>query len=444
MSNNLDEFVCQDFRPEAAAGQEMSLPGDYYREHDNFTRGIAMSPALAGGMSSEACTGSFRSDYEKFFVEPGDELRGISIGSEGGIGMTFFGSDMRSGHPGFDDQLGHLGPFKAQCASRCQAPNILKPAVPFTEEHCPPEKPKDKYFRLEVTHTVVASERPHEIGNAMLDFFANTVTASLTKVRHAKFAIKADVFVGSVMCTVKARVYEAEAGRYAVELQRRSGDALAYSSTWKQARSYLQSRVSKGPAEVDESHQSADNGQGIFPAPADFPLEVGRLNLAPIHDMASFSEMPSIQAEAATALLGLAGGSSKESCDFLATEKMFETIDKLVQSDGKEVGYPTAKLLLVLLQRVELLSPEKPEVLRSFARLIFPSVLKKVAAKQTSELVQQSLLEVVYAVVDVCVRVPAKQVQEVEEALRRQVMGGDAEPCIQEALAKALLQLEAA
>merc|ERR1712241_559395 len=100
----------------------------------------------------------------------------------------------------------HLEPDHAKTNE--QIGSILPRPEQFKESDSPPQKPCDPFFKLELTTMYVSSSKSYDIGNKLLDFLATDVVSSVTKLTHKKFAIKAQVFVGSVMCAIKIRVYD--------------------------------------------------------------------------------------------------------------------------------------------------------------------------------------------------------------------------------------------
>jgi len=423
---------------EAETWRETGFSGDFYRESDNVVRGVSMAHGQVGGVLQEPFKGCVEGD---FYREPDDILKGVVAGGMSGLGMgSGLGSDVYAGyHPGlYEDfpvgqSLGKFGPYDYEedgCIGKGQLPSIMKGVARFSEADSPPDKPEDEYFKFETTTQTVNSDQPHEIGNAVQDFLASKVTSSVTKVNCKKFSIKADVFVGSVMCTLKVRVYKTDASAFAVEFQRRSGDALTFSDTYKQAVAYLKGCF--GPA----SSFSQAAGERVELAPQLKRAALDKADVSPLLDMASLSELPSIQAECATALSDLA--QDFESAQALCTARAFGEFKKLLQSDQLDVAYPTACLLLRLVQC--------PEASPCFADGgVLPLVLEKVRAKSTGALVQQKLAQVLRAAVSQCGQVLSDNAfQEVELALWETIKDVDAEAGtpVQRNLAEARATLE--
>ena len=113
----------------------------------------------------------------------------------------------------------------------------------FDEGDVPPDPPTDRFFELEATTQYATSVAPFEIGNHLLDFFNERVQATLVKMRRPKFGIKADVFIDGLMCRTKVRVYSLDGCRFAIEFQRRSGDAICYNGAYQKARRFLEQRL---------------------------------------------------------------------------------------------------------------------------------------------------------------------------------------------------------
>lgn len=125
--------------------------------------------------------------------------------------------------------------------------------VEFEEASAAPLLPSDPLFKLERSCAVVSGVSASALGNSVLDFLEISC-ALVRKVNVAKFSIKADIFVESIMCTVKARVYHrGENGDYVVEFQRRCGCPFSFASMFQDAIAFLQRHfgVAVGLLEAD-------------------------------------------------------------------------------------------------------------------------------------------------------------------------------------------------
>lgn len=360
--------------------------GDFYRAPDNVTRGVCMAapgpevgPAdswkgLADGLGDGDYYGKF--DYQ----EPDDLLRG-------GVGMG--GSIYDTGpYPGgkldFAGPLGKgLGGYYPEEQAQFQGAGSAERFAPLQP---PPAVPSDAFFALESTTIQLALNQKFDasqIGNDLLKFFQDSVVASISKVRTQKHWVKADVFCGGRRCTLKARIFRQEHGQYAVEFQRRGGDCFAFQDAFNQAVKFYQAR------ENFYSVTAPEQVLGACPTAPDGPATDRQV--APTLDMASFQEIPGLQAEAAAALMELAADPAAAVA--LCDEQAFAKIQTLLQSDEQDVAYPTAKLLFHLLQQ--------GEAERRFANEDFLiQIAQKVSSQVTSALVKNELVKVLNAAKD--------------------------------------------
>uniref|UniRef100_A0A7S1KYL1 Uncharacterized protein n=1 Tax=Alexandrium catenella TaxID=2925 RepID=A0A7S1KYL1_ALECA len=348
-----------------------SLTGDFYREPDNVYRGLSMSEASLEAPRLSPFKGFTESD---FYCEPDDILKGMSMAAEAPASRLGGSLDI---YKGFSKS--------SQCPSKTST--VSPGNERFTEADAPPDAPADPFFKLEVTTVHISSRTPSEIGNNLLDFLNTRVVSSIAKVNRRKFTVKADVFVEASACALKARAYREDQGTYAVEFQRRSGDAVAFNRVFQQAANFLSPRFV--PV------------KSTFEATPDFDCEeLLRLSmteskgeLAPLLDMAGLLDLPSLQAECAAALAEMAQDTHLASR--LCTRRTFEDFKKLLQADQTDVAYPTARMLLYLAQC--------PEAVPCFAdRGVLSMMLDKVRSKATSALVQQQLAQALNAAITRC------------------------------------------
>merc|ERR1712032_1416088 len=97
----------------------------------------------------------------------------------------------------------------------------------------------DFEFRFEPTTLHVCGGTPADVGNHLLGFLTAIAGASVLKVNRRKFTFKA-AFEGSAgACTLKVRLYTEGPSKYAVEFQRRSGEAAALHLLYRRAMEYL-------------------------------------------------------------------------------------------------------------------------------------------------------------------------------------------------------------
>mmetsp|Transcript_84565 Transcript_84565/g.217876 ORF Transcript_84565/g.217876 Transcript_84565/m.217876 type:complete len:466 (-) Transcript_84565:139-1536(-) len=420
-----------------------SFSGDFYRDDENVVRGVSMAHGQVGALHEP-----FKGVDGDFYREPDDLLKGVTTGSMsaymGGMDAGL-GSDLYQGFSpdGFYEGFSDMKSLGKGCSYNyedgiggCQLPSVMDPktkrAPSFKEGDVPPPKPVDEFFKLETTTLTVRSDRPFEIGNCLEDFLATKVTSSVSKVSTTKFSIKADVFGSSVygcsgMCTLKVRVYGTDADVYAVEFQRRSGDCLTFNNSYQQAVVHLKGVFAQPSSFLQMQAVDAQLPQLRMPALSGCSLD--QAEVAPLLDMASLTELPSVQAECATALSDLA--QDFESAQNLCSMKAFDNIKKLLQTDQLDVAYPTSRLLLFLAQC--------PEAAPFFADGgLLPLMLEKVRSKSTGELVQHKLAQVLHATIGQCGRVLSEAAfQEVELALSEAIKEVDPDTAVRRNLAEA-------
>lgn len=336
--------------------------GDFYRETEHVTRGVTLAqPAGEGpGLSSAFTDFSHGGFYD-------DDVKGMPMvsGSSGLDLPNWLSGGKLHGDIGEKIRCLGSGPPK------------------FEEGDCPPSMPTDSYFKLEVTTVHVESVLAFQIGNELLEFLASKVISSVTKVNRKKFSIKADVFVESVMCTLKIRTYQQDGNKYAVEFQRRSGDCVTFNNAFQQALKFLKSRF---PIASSSEQESRPDAFLMPPAPA---LRGDKAGFLPLLDMAGLVEFPGLQAECASALAQHMAQDGPLAAS-LCTERAFEEFKKLLQRDETDVAYPTARMLSLLVQL--------PEATHFFLETgLLPLIVEKVRSKTTSSLVQQELLQVLQA-----------------------------------------------
>lgn len=111
--------------------------------------------------------------------------------------------------------------------------------VRFSEEATPPSASSDCKFRFEPTTLHVCGGSPVDVGNHLLGFLTAIAGASVLKVNRRKFTVKA-AFNGSPgTCMLKIRIYTEGPSRFAVEFQRRGGEAAALHLLYRRAMEYL-------------------------------------------------------------------------------------------------------------------------------------------------------------------------------------------------------------
>jgi hypothetical protein len=263
--------------------------------------------------------------------------------------------------------------------------NILDDVERFQETHKPPPLPHDPFFLAKNTtlRLYLASKfQPSKIGNDLLDFLQKEVVAAVLKVNQLKFAVKANVFVDNRMCTIKAKVYHTGGSEYALEVQRKSGDVIAFSSAFQKAAKYFDERLYFG------STPPAVVAAAMAPAkPPMPPVDMTVLDLEPMLDMADMQGCPSLQAEAVVALLDFVALQLPKTSESLCCNQVFDRINRLLQCDNEEVAYPLAQLLSQLAKTSEAQQYVTEE---SFTQM----VINKACSKESSLLVKNEFSKV--------------------------------------------------
>jgi len=97
----------------------------------------------------------------------------------------------------------------------------------FASTDSPPPLPRHEFFKLASTTLCLQGLPADELGNRLLTFLRMRATTAV-KLRRGKFTLKAEALVNEISCTVKLRVYAMSDGSFAVEVQRRTGDAITF------------------------------------------------------------------------------------------------------------------------------------------------------------------------------------------------------------------------
>jgi len=136
---------------------------------------------------------------------------------------------------------GHVASMETSCRNDLLLPHAVLYSKRFEATTMPPMAPSEVFFRFQPTTCWLRGVAAPDIGNKLLDFLVSTVALTITKVNHAKFTIKANVYMDGCECAVKLRMYSDNAHRaLALEFQRRSGCGLVFKKFYQLARSYLE------------------------------------------------------------------------------------------------------------------------------------------------------------------------------------------------------------
>jgi len=111
--------------------------------------------------------------------------------------------------------------------------------------------PGDPFFQLLVTTLHVRAAKAYHVGNTILCFLREELSVTTMKLRRAKFTAKAEVlfrwdgplgFSHASACTVKWRMYRVADVLFAVEVQRRTGDCVAFAGVFRKFTKYVEAR----------------------------------------------------------------------------------------------------------------------------------------------------------------------------------------------------------
>lgn len=377
--------------------QPLKLSGDFYGQVDDVTRGVTLA-AAPSDMSSWT---------------PYDEFGGLDI--YGRPEDVFKGIHMDIGPPelylqepldmpclnGLPDRLDKREPAGVVSDSITDTdPGVVRR---FTESDRPPMAPSSRLFQFAATTLRMRTVAPFEIGNLVLDFLTTRVKATIAKVNFAKFAIKAEVFIDSSSCLLKARSYEESQDSFCVEFQRRKGDCVAFGEVYRLAVEFLTARLPAFPAgtDVPEIPKACPPGRGLGVVHAE--------DVTPLLEMADDISRPDLQAESAASLSELAQRDSDAHC--LCNARAFDGFKKLLQSSQDNVTFSTACTLSALAQH--------PEAAPCFANQgILPVIADKIRSTATSELVQRELAQALHKTLASCATELSEKVsEEIRQAL---------------------------
>lgn len=217
----------------------------------------------------------------------------------------------------------------------------------FQQDDVPPVQPTTEHFHLLESTTFITTKEIHNVANSILDFLDLSVIASVQKIRPQKYSIKVDIFVEHIMCTAKIRIWKVESkeNHYAIEFQRRAGDAFIFTDAYSRCLDFLALQHAEFSGASGQEKQKAVASPQAPPTEcsemSDKELDAKLFNLL---ELASAEQCAKSQAEAASALARLA-------CDDVCIAKYFskaEVLDKflpLLSCDAIDVAYPTARML---------------------------------------------------------------------------------------------------
>jgi hypothetical protein len=208
----------------------------------------------------------------------------------------------------------------------------------------PPAMPVDPDFRCEGTTVIIENSSPEQIGNGLLNLLRQEAAASITKVSRKKFSVKAYVHVDGFSCDVKIRVYRQDFG-FAVEFQRRSGDALAFQRLFRLASERLNSY---SHAASLEKHAFIDaHQQPVMQVPvAQVVSSKQELSIAPLLEMAECTSDLNLLAEVAETLADYAMDTTLSWQ--LNTPDALKVRENIARIDHVSVAHPMKRLRAAL------------------------------------------------------------------------------------------------
>lgn len=299
--------------PEESAASCML--GDFYHELDDVTRGITLDTfapvSLSGFWEELPWEGGSQGGYADWHVPLGKQMcKGTSSPS----------TDLPS----------------SQCLERFNATTEAR------------DVPTEYGDYLAVTTAFARCTSTSDVANCVLDFFEGEDTMSITKVNRIKYTIKVTAFTSGMACELKVFIYKHSEDGAAVEFQRRSGDCVAFDDIYRRASQYVMTHANN--RFVDEA--SANKEMGL-PARVAFaaPAQQSEQALVPLLQMASCSEAPELQAQAAAGLISIA--QDPQIMSEFCTPAVLVALQKLLLVQRLAVIYPTACLVALLAQSQE-------------------------------------------------------------------------------------------
>jgi hypothetical protein len=196
-----------------------------------------------------------------------------------------------------------------------------------------------------------------QTANSVMIFLNDSATCRITKVNKRKFTIKAEVIFDSVFCEVKARVYGQAPQQYCVEVQRRSGDAIAF-NRWYRGLSQYMILCCGGMDSKLASASAMCSVEGMFLEVPPWEGASCVASLEPLLNLAEYRDDRPLQAEAVLALAQAAQNMDVASqictpqvipvLKRLADAAPFSIIQPLSRLVGSLVALPQAAALLEL------------------------------------------------------------------------------------------------
>lgn len=409
-SSNLDVDMLAEVGLRFTDLQLERLGSDPYYEFDDTSRGVPTDQLM------------HPDPFQLHALSLHDKLRSPLDKDNMSFSWEYHGSQQ----PGTFDELHpfFLQPLESGYEKNYKASSfdLSTPAVEcegFREQHVPPSPPSSEHFSFDPYTLFVEGCSPQQVGNSVVAFLKSQVVASVTKVKLEKYSIRAEVFVEGASCAIKVRVYS-YAGKYAVEVQRRAGDAFILQSTYRLLTSFLEVHCGKVSSQQDEPAPLV-----LRTPPEDEPNKIdtqgqGAEVIAPLLMMASFA---GLQAEVASTLATTAKGGRVSAAPLLAApEKVASTLKDLLSSGCLTAVYPAARCVS------DLAALGEADPILAHPRLLEIMALQAVAELRTAHgLVGTALAQAVADAVQSCAgsleAAVAKELQQVlDDAMQDDIL----------------------
>jgi len=214
----------------------------------------------------------------------------------------------------------------------------------FTEVELPPALPVQDI--LAATTLYIWDDQPCNTVNQVLSFLECQASASLKKINRKKYAVSADIFHEARLLNIKIRCYMVVPKKadnqccVALEVQRRSGDIVAFNHSYHMMADYLKLHV----ATVENMPDTTNTGIAFPPLPTIDEPDLSCLQ--PLIDMANATDAPELQAEAAIAFRELA--KNHENVSSLCSDRTLGCLKKLLDHNRVDIAFPAAQVVRIL------------------------------------------------------------------------------------------------
>jgi len=268
---------------------------------------------------------------------------------------------------------------------------------------------------------VVRAPSAAHVGNRILDFLDQEAAGLITKVNRANLSIKATVCLDGLSCAVKVCVYQKACGAYAVAMQRRAGDSIAFHLVHRWAVQILDSysHFSDLSPKPECNHVRCEQvlPPTLLKAPAQ-PGAEAEVSLLPLLELAeNNSENEAFLAEVVQVLAQSV--QEQNVAVQLCTTDAFILFAKLLQSACFSIVHPLAHVLCCLAL--------VPEAKRGFMdQQILPRMVQQIWAHEVGTKTSEPLALAVRHSLETFHAVPCKKelIFFLEDALGRVTEGG--------------------